>query len=118
MVRKFPAIQIQSLTRLLYDKGKDKGAKNKSTIQDYSANLRYGNVGFYWDPAGRWLRAHGYGKSTSGGKFFTETMKTSGDKPVYSVRVMQDDRVVLKFEMPGEAQPSDDDVVRELKQRT
>ena len=85
MVRKFPAIQIQSLTRLLYDKGKDKRAKNKSTIQDYSANLRYGNVGFYWDPAGRWLRAHGDGKSTSGGKFFTETMKTSGDKPVYSV---------------------------------
>lgn len=43
-------------------------------------------------------------------------MKTTGDKPVYRVRVMEGSSVALEaFEMPNEAKPSDDEVVEELK---
>jgi hypothetical protein len=89
-------------------------------VSDYTGNIKYAGFACYWEPAGSWLRAHGDCKSTSGGYFYTETMKTSGDKPVYRVRVIRLGTkypVLGPFDMPNESQPSDDDVVRELKAR-
>lgn len=74
-------------------------------------------MGFFWEPVGTWIRAHGDGKASTDGQFFTETMKTSTNPPVYRVRVMRRAEVVLEFEMHSEHQPNDDDVVAQLKNR-
>lgn len=80
--------------------------------------MQPGKLECFWDPAGKWIKAHGDLKSSVRGKFFTETMKTTGDKPVYRVRVMEGSSVALEaFEMLNEAEPSDDEVVGELKCR-
>ena len=45
-------------------------------------------------------------------------MRTTGDKPVYRVRVMEGGSVALEvFELPTEGEPTDDKVVEELKSR-
>ena len=91
---------------------------NKATLKDYVDHIEEGKLGCYWDPAGRWYRVHGDNKSFSGGKFYTETMKTSGASPTYRVRIMQGGSVALAaFDMPNVDQPSDDEVVAQLKIR-
>jgi hypothetical protein len=87
-------------------------------VEDYIGDIEEGNLGCNWDPTGKWHRAHGDGKSASGGKFFTQTMKTSGSPPQYRVRVMQGKSVALgPFGMPGDEQPTNDEVVAELKSK-
>lgn len=61
----------------------------RSTLNQYLDNIRHGNMGFFWEPVGAWIRAHGDGKATTEGQLFTETMTTSADPLVYRVRVMR-----------------------------
>lgn len=85
-------------------------------MQDYTEHIEYGNLRCYWDPAGEWQRAHGDNKSTSGGKFYLECMKTSGEEPVFRVRVMQGRIVALgPLDLSNKTQPSDDEIVKVLK---
>ena len=61
-----------------------------------------------WDPAGRWHRIHGDGKSTTGGKFHLETMTTSTGG--YKVRLVGSD-VTLDYS----TKPSFATIVGDLK---
>ncbi|CAI7658095.1 unnamed protein product [Penicillium bialowiezense] len=99
-------------------KSNNQVAKRKEpTLQDYLSDNQYGKVGCYWQPTGRWHAVHGDSKATSRGISHSETMQTSGEEPVYRVRVIRRGAVVVEFDMPHEEQPADDDVVAELKDR-
>lgn len=64
------------------------------------------------------MRAHGDGKSSTGGKCWTEAMKSSqgtGQVQSQSETVKQGKAVVMSFEMPGMTEPSAHDVVSEMQ---
>jgi hypothetical protein len=82
-------------------------------LQNYINDIEASGFSCYWSPEGKWIRAHGDSKSRTGGKCWTETMKGNDGK--YKVRVQQGKAIVLNFDMPGNSEPSDDDVVTELK---
>ncbi|KAJ5091821.1 hypothetical protein NUU61_006691 [Penicillium alfredii] len=94
------------------------GKRSRITVRDYADHVKFENFVCHWDPAGAWNRVYGGKKSNSMGFFVTENMKTSGEKPVCRVRVKRGSSVVLGFDMPGEDQPSNEDVARELKSQT
>ncbi len=81
--------------------------------------IRSRNFDCWWLPKGEWNRAHGDGKSTTNGEYFTETMGGSDGK--YHVRVIYGGSTVLgPFEMPnanGAGEPTAEDVVSELRKR-
>ncbi|KAJ5714367.1 uncharacterized protein N7483_011548 [Penicillium malachiteum] len=87
-------------------------------LKHYAEHIQYGNLNCYGDPVGRWHRAHGDNKSSSGGKYHHECMKTSGEKPVFRIRVISGGTVAHgPVDLPDETQPSDGrkvDVLKEL----
>ncbi|TKA66825.1 hypothetical protein B0A55_08264 [Friedmanniomyces simplex] len=92
---------------------KDK-KKNKSTVQDYAADLDANVMTGGWDPEGTWHRIHGDGKSRSGGRWHMETLK-SKDKSEYWARVRQDSRDVLQNFGPYSSEPSFAQIVHDFK---
>jgi len=82
-------------------------------LQDYVNSIKADGFNCYWSPEGRWNRAHGDGKSATGGRCWTETMKGNDGK--YKVRVKQGKTVVLRLDMPGDSEPTSNDVITEMK---
>lgn len=85
------------------------------TITDYVYRIKSSGFSCFWAPAGKWIKAHGDGKSTTGGVFKTETMK--GHDGMYHVRVIKDrHHVVLgPLKLSTSVEPSDEDVVEVLQ---
>jgi hypothetical protein len=94
-------------------KPKKKGAKkNKSTIKDYIEDLDAAGMTGNWTPDGHWNRIHGDGKSSTGGKWHMETMKTS--EGAYKVKVVENDSTTVVTLDYG-SEPSFETIVADLK---
>lgn len=87
-----------------------------TSLKKYVEDIEPSGFACYWTPSGKWHRAHGDGKSSTGGKFWTETMLgSSGD---YKVRVKQGKSLALgPFTIPGSDEPTSEKVVEELQSR-
>lgn len=73
-------------------------------------------LGCYWDP--QWARAYGDMKAGSEGMYWMETIKETREKTPYKVKVMFRGKAVLAWDMPGEEQPTDEEVATTIRGKT
>ncbi|KAF5634183.1 hypothetical protein F52700_5903 [Fusarium sp. NRRL 52700] len=85
----------------------------KQKVSDYVNNLDAASMTGTWSPGGTWHRIHGDCKSTTGGKWHMETMKTSSKPPKYKVKLIENDSTIWSREYDSE--PSFETIVTDVQ---
>ncbi|KAF2659115.1 hypothetical protein K491DRAFT_712891 [Lophiostoma macrostomum CBS 122681] len=81
-------------------------------LQDYLDDIVASDLTVSWEPAGTWHRVHGDGKSSTGGRFFTQTILGSDGK--YQARVRQGKNVVKLVDF-DKSEPTNQELVDKLQ---
>ncbi|KAF2771427.1 hypothetical protein EJ03DRAFT_29236 [Teratosphaeria nubilosa] len=88
--------------------------KNTSTTRDYVNDINANDLTVLWEPYKTWHRVHGDGKSSTGGKYHMETMKTSNGK--YKAKIVEDGAGKVA-EVEYDSQPTKEQMKEDLAKK-